>query len=140
MIACGMHALSTVVTLSLVTLSFLYGCHGSPAPSGTTSTTSSSGTGQMCDTCGIGGVYCFDLDYDTDNCGACGKACPTGKVCDHGDCITPTCTLMGCVAESVCCGGVCCAAPDFCCNTPDGPTCVLADVASTCPSNGCHCH
>ena len=39
---------------------------------------------------------CRDLQKDSKNCGSCGAACPTGKVCSAGSCIKKVCKENQC--------------------------------------------
>jgi hypothetical protein len=38
------------------------------------------------ETCCQSPAGCFDLDTDESNCGACGRACPSGTNCNNGTC------------------------------------------------------
>ena len=47
-------------------------------------------SGQTC--CGD---LCADISSDVKNCGSCGNACASGKVCQSGKCVTPRCVGDG---------------------------------------------
>ncbi|CAN5565545.1 hypothetical protein BH09CHL1_BH09CHL1_34770 [soil metagenome] len=58
----------------------------------------------------FGGADCVNLDFDDDNCGACGSACDFGLSCSFGSC---QCTLVGATSCPGTFGGVTCINPDF---------------------------
>ncbi|MEI8259157.1 MAG: hypothetical protein WCJ30_26105, partial [Deltaproteobacteria bacterium] len=74
-----------------------------------------------------GGV-CTNLKTDPGHCGACGKACGPGQICDGGACVA------SCAPPLVVCGGACvdtrfdvshCNACDVVCSSPHGkPACL----------------
>jgi hypothetical protein len=76
--------------------------------------------GVSCPTCPgctygyVPGPTCVDVLSDSNNCGACGRACATGQICSSGNCIQPcendqVCGLGGCLASCptglTACGG-----------------------------------
>ena len=65
--------------------------------------TASAGAGGASTPCGGGEVFCAgvcaSLQYDDDNCGACGNACGAGQYCKLGKC--------ACFGGKLACGGSC---------------------------------
>ena len=45
--------------------------------------------------------YCADPMTDRNNCGGCGNVCPSGRICERGECV------VSCVEGQVSCGGAC---------------------------------
>ncbi|MFT3764582.1 MAG: hypothetical protein QM820_03555 [Minicystis sp.] len=92
-----------------------------------------------CNSCGVSGPYCFDLQTDTFHCGSCDNACLTAtvrdQVCQDGQCVKASCSVAGgCTGDAgICCGDTCCASPDFCCTTKAGPRCISGNGESQCP-------
>src|SRR5262245_44163491 len=87
--------------LALTVSTSLPGCGGNSASPG-------------CTSCGIPGPYCFNLQTDSFNCGACGKSCQSDQVCQDGQCVKTPCSVAGgCTGDAgTCCGATCCAFPD----------------------------
>lgn len=99
--------------------------------------------------CGDDTASCTNLNFDPDNCGACGNVCMAGEACATGTCVDSA----DCPGGSVDCGGTCtitnvdrnncggcgnvCAADEICnagtC-TPAGEGCIapLTDCAGVC--------
>jgi hypothetical protein len=77
--------------------------------------------------------YCANVNNDPKNCGACGKACAAGEMCDDGEC-TLTCKK----GQKACPGNTGCAGPGECCTDSD---CSTGAIGSVCPSPGgvCSC-
>jgi hypothetical protein len=70
-----------------------------------------------------GGSYCADPSKDPMNCGACGRMCGNGTVCNNGVCGAPTC-----------------GAPTTACSNGGGAYCAdLAHDASNCGACGTVC-
>lgn len=61
-------------------------------------------------TCRLGqtacGLTCSDLESDESNCGACGRACPSGRVCIDGTCLVAG-GEDGCGLGQIRCSGDC---------------------------------
>jgi hypothetical protein len=78
-----------------------------------------------CPTPGGGSSYCADPAKDPNNCGGCGRVCPSGTVCNGGVC-----------------GAMTCAAPTTACAGPAGSTGYCADLqhdAANCGACGAAC-
>lgn len=110
------------LTLSAVTLGTLFACAGSdvstvdtdsgpgPATNADGGTAKDSGSAPENDSgssasCAAGQTDCSgackDLAVDSEHCGQCGAACPSGQVCSAGTCAT------SCGAQLVACGAQC---------------------------------
>src|ERR1700730_15085811 len=82
-------SVKTAIVIAFTTLVVVLlapGCSGSGGTpdSGTADVTAPNPCGNgdyaMC------GTTCVDIQGDAQNCGACGKVCPSDQVCSHGTC------------------------------------------------------
>jgi hypothetical protein len=87
---------------------------------------------------------CVDLQYDTQNCGACGTACPSGDICEAANCVAALCSVaQTCTSSDTCCGSSCCGGSQICCYEAGGPVqqypyvCVDADAGCPLPCLAC---
>lgn len=88
---------------------------------------------------------CVDTQSDQAHCGACGRACSGGQICNNGSCqATSTCTAPRMVCDGACvntrtdvenCGacGRACADGQFC----NAGTCMATTTACTAPRVAC---
>jgi hypothetical protein len=91
-------------TLAAMAALALLGCGGhGPAPGnddmGSSSCAHCGGTSKCCN------QKCIDVSTDKNNCGACGKVCGLGSLCQGGSC---TCQGAVCAQGQVCCPGTGC--------------------------------
>ncbi len=77
-----------------------YVCNGGNVPGAGGDAGTNGDDGQSCGspltTCSL---LCVDLQNDSSNCGACGNACSTGRICTQGQC--------GCSPDHIECDGAC---------------------------------
>ena len=102
--------------------------------------------------CQVGQLCCNGscVDQDRNNCGACGRICPTGAVCKSGQfglgkCVCPSGTSEcgdTCCPTGRCCGSICCPNDQECCNGSckdtkgdDPQNC--GSCGNVCPSGKC---
>lgn len=82
------------------------------------------------------GDVCTDVNFDTKNCGACGKVCTATQTCNSGAC---TGTTTGCVScKSNAKAGVCASQSSSCeldVNCSDLSFCIGQCTTATCVSN-----
>ncbi|HUQ07044.1 MAG TPA: hypothetical protein VM261_31345 [Kofleriaceae bacterium] len=86
------------------------------------------------DTWGGGGETCTSLARDPLNCGACGRSCDAGRICDRGQCACPSgsgdCAVTGVCAPLLSDKANCGACGNAC--GDDAPFCVAGVCLRTC--------
>ncbi len=114
-----------------------YACNANAHQSGGTCTCNA-GYSQ----CGSGSTAtCLNLQTDTNNCGSCGHACPSGQVCSSGQCVGTECSAGQ--TNTVSCGsGECANTLKQTCSsgawTPPASTCTPLSPP-TCSALGYNC-
>jgi hypothetical protein len=102
---------------------------GTTASGGSTSGQGGGGGGDACPGATQCGDACTNLEFDPQNCGACGNACPDGELCSLGQC------GVSCLGGSIQCGELCVNLgndPDHC-----GACDSACDQGQLCASGGC---
>lgn len=88
--------------------------------------------------CGTTPDTCFDLQLDTNNCGACGNVCGSGQECNAGKCITPAIPEVKACAESKCSKYIQCGTDSNClCVATAGGRGVCAKGSTSCANPKC---